>query len=55
MEPPHFVRCEARNVFGYSRVTFLVARDETIAQVWPSVDPGVNATEVLSAIATLTP
>jgi peroxiredoxin Q/BCP len=32
-----------------SRVTFLVGADGKIARVWPSVDPGVHATEVLAA------
>jgi len=32
-----------------SRVTFLVGADGKIARVWPDVDPGVHATEVLAA------
>jgi peroxiredoxin Q/BCP len=31
------------------RVTFLVDRDGRIARVWPDVDPGVHADEVLAA------
>jgi thioredoxin-dependent peroxiredoxin len=33
------------------RVTFLVGPDGKIAKVWPDVDPGVNATQVLDAVA----
>jgi peroxiredoxin Q/BCP len=33
------------------RVTFLVGPDGKIAKVWPEVDPGVNATQVLDAVA----
>jgi peroxiredoxin Q/BCP len=36
-----------------SRVTFLIAPDGTIAHVWPDVDPGVHATEVLDAAGKL--
>lgn len=32
-----------------SRVTFLVGADGKIARVWPDVDPGVHAAEVLAA------
>ena len=32
-----------------SRVTFLVGADGRIVRVWPEVDPGVHADEVLSA------
>jgi len=32
------------------RVTFLVGADGRVARVWPDVDPGVHASEVLSAI-----
>lgn len=39
---------------GYmQRVTFLIGSDGTIARVYPSVDPGVHADELLEAIATL--
>jgi peroxiredoxin Q/BCP len=37
--------------FGFHRVTFLVGPDGKVAHVWPSVDPAVNATEVLAAAA----
>jgi peroxiredoxin Q/BCP len=32
-----------------SRVTFLVGPDGRVARVWPDVDPGVHANEVLAA------
>ena len=35
------------------RVSFLVGPDGKIARVWPDVDPGVHASEVLDAIAAL--
>lgn len=40
-------------VFGYDRVSFLVDREGKIAHVWPSVDPGVHADEVLSRATAL--
>jgi peroxiredoxin Q/BCP len=33
-----------------ARVTFLVGEDGRIARVWPDVDPGVHAAQVLEAI-----
>jgi peroxiredoxin Q/BCP len=36
-----------------SRVTFLVDASGRVARVWPDVDPGVHANQVLSAIADL--
>jgi peroxiredoxin Q/BCP len=36
-----------------ARVTFLIGPDGTIARVYPSVDPGVHADELLGAIASL--
>jgi thioredoxin-dependent peroxiredoxin len=33
-----------------ARVTFLVGADGKIARVWPDVDPGVHAKEVLEAV-----
>lgn len=39
----------AKGIVGYDRVSFLVDRDGKIAKVWPSVDPGVHAGEVLEA------
>lgn len=39
------------STFGLdSRVTFLVGADGRIAHVWPDVDPGVHAKEVLAAV-----
>ena len=35
--------------WGESRVTFLVGADGKIVKVWPDVDPGVHAAEVLAA------
>lgn len=35
------------------RVSFLVGPDGKIVRVWPNVDPGVHASEVLAAIAAL--
>jgi len=35
------------------RVSFLVGPDGKIARVWPDVDPGVHATDVLGAIDAL--
>jgi peroxiredoxin Q/BCP len=43
----------SKMLWGFSRVTFLVGPDGKIAQVWPNVDPAVNATEVLAAAAQL--
>jgi thioredoxin-dependent peroxiredoxin len=36
-----------------ARVTFLVGPDGKIARVWPKVDPVVNASQVLDAVAEL--
>jgi peroxiredoxin Q/BCP len=36
-----------------SRVTFLIDASGRVANVWPDVDPGVNAREVLAAIEKL--
>ncbi len=38
-----------------SRVTFLVDASGRVARVWPDVDPGVHANQVLAAIADLAP
>jgi peroxiredoxin Q/BCP len=38
-----------KGLFGYQRVTFLVGPDGRVARVWPDVDPGVHAREVLDA------
>jgi len=39
--------------WGHARVTFLVGPDGRVARVWPDVDPGVHAREVLAAVASL--
>lgn len=38
-----------------SRVTFLIGADGKVARVWPDVDPGVHAKEVLAAIEAMAP
>ncbi|MBX3264014.1 MAG: peroxiredoxin [Labilithrix sp.] len=38
-----------KNLWGYDRVSFLVDKDGKIARVWPDVDPGVHADDVLAA------
>jgi thioredoxin-dependent peroxiredoxin len=43
----------SKKVWGYDRVTFLVDKQGKVAKVWPSVDPGVHAGEVLEAAAAL--
>lgn len=40
-----------KRIWGYSRVTFLVGADGKVQHVWPDVDPGVHADEVLQAAA----
>lgn len=42
-----------RNVLGYSRVSFLLDKDGKVAHVWPDVDPGVHAEDVLKEAARL--
>lgn len=42
-----------KKLWGYARVTFLIDSRGVVARVWPSVDPAVNATEVLDAAASL--
>lgn len=39
--------------WGYDRVSFLVDREGKVARVWPDVDPGVHADEVLAAASAL--
>lgn len=41
----------SKKIWGYDRVSFLVGRDGKIAKVWPSVDPGQHASEVLAEAA----
>lgn len=43
----------AKNLWGYDRVTFLIGRDGKVAHVWPAVDPGVHAREVIAEAAKL--
>ena len=37
-----------KRLWGDSRVTFLVGKDGKVAHVWPDVDPGIHADEVLN-------
>jgi peroxiredoxin Q/BCP len=39
-----------KGIIGFSRVSFLVGADGHIAKVWPDVDPGIHASEVLAAV-----
>jgi peroxiredoxin Q/BCP len=41
----------SKGLFGYSRVSFLVGADGKIVKVWPDVDPGIHADEVLAVAA----
>lgn len=43
----------SKKLWGFDRVTFLVGRDGKIAHVWPDVDPGVHAREVLAEASRL--
>jgi peroxiredoxin Q/BCP len=43
----------SKRFWGYDRVTFLVGRDGKVAHVWPSVDPGLHAREVIAEVARL--
>jgi peroxiredoxin Q/BCP len=43
----------SKKIWGYDRVSFLVDRSGKVARVWPSVDPGQHATEVLAEAARL--
>jgi peroxiredoxin Q/BCP len=43
----------SKKLWGYDRVSFLVGRDGRVAKVWPSVDPGVHASEVIDAASKL--
>lgn len=45
----------SKKLWGYDRVSFLIDKDGKIAKVWPSVDPGVHADEVLAEATKLTP
>jgi thioredoxin-dependent peroxiredoxin len=43
----------SKKLWGYDRVSFLVGRDGRVAHVWPSVDPGVHAHDVIDRAARL--
>ena len=43
----------SKKLWGYDRVTFLVDRNGKVAHVWPSVDPGIHANEVMAEAARL--
>jgi len=43
----------SKKLWGYDRVTFLVDRNGKVAHVWPSVDPGIHAREVIAEAAKL--
>ena len=43
----------SKKLWGYDRVSFLVGKDGRIAKIWPSVDPGVHANEVIAESAKL--
>ena len=38
-----------------ARVSFLIGPDGRVARVWPDVDPGVHAKEVLAAVRSMAP
>lgn len=38
----------SKKLWGYDRVSFLIDKEGNVAHVWPSVDPGVHADEVLA-------
>lgn len=43
----------AKRFWGDDRITFLIGRDGKVARVWPNVDPGTHAGEVLEAATAL--
>jgi peroxiredoxin Q/BCP len=43
----------SRRLWGDDRITFLVDPEGRVAHVWPEVDPGTHATEVLQAARAL--
>ena len=43
----------SEKLWGYDRVSFLVGKDGKVAKIWPSVDPGVHAREVIDEAAKL--
>jgi thioredoxin-dependent peroxiredoxin len=40
-------------LWGDDRITFLIGLDGKIAHVWPNVDPGIHASEVIAAASRL--
>jgi peroxiredoxin Q/BCP len=42
-----------KNLWGYDRVSFLIDREGKVAKIWPDVDPGIHADEVLAAASSL--
>ena len=44
-----------KKLWGYDRVSFLIGKDGKVAKVWPSVDPGVHANEVIDEASKLPP
>jgi thioredoxin-dependent peroxiredoxin len=45
----------SKKLWGYDRVSFLIGKDGRVAKVWPSVDPGVHAREVIDEAGSLPP
>jgi peroxiredoxin Q/BCP len=43
----------SKKLWGYDRVTFLVDRNGKVAHVWPAVDPGIHAREVIAEASKL--
>lgn len=43
----------SKKLWGYDRVTFLIDKDGKVAHVWPSVDPGIHAREVIEQASRL--
>ncbi len=43
----------SKKLWGYDRVSFLIGKDGKVAKIWPSVDPGVHAREVIEEAAKL--
>lgn len=43
----------SKKIWGYDRVTFLVDREGRVAHVWPNVDPGVHANDVIEQASRL--
>jgi peroxiredoxin Q/BCP len=41
----------SKKIWGYDRVTFLIGPDGRVVHVWPNVDPGIHAREVIAEAA----